>query len=61
MRCCMDCGGKLELRGWTSGGVCHRCRAERSHQSAKKQAAVSGKVFGSKTAYDPLEAKRRTS
>lgn len=60
-RACIDCGGKLELRGWTTGSVCHRCRAARAHQSAMKGAAMSGKVFGSTTGYDPLEAKKGES
>lgn len=57
---CMDCGGQIPYGvGWGGGGVCVKCRAERSHKAAKKQAEVSGKVLGSKTAYDPLSAKRR--
>jgi hypothetical protein len=58
---CNDCGKPVEYgRGWGGQGVCATCRGKRGAASAKRRAALSGKVHGDKRGSDPLVAQRRT-
>jgi hypothetical protein len=59
MSVCQDCHKPVEWgRGWGGMNVCASCRGKRASASAKRRAALSGKVHGDKRGSDPLVAGR---